>query len=444
MSRSIHLAALLTLSLMAGKAWADGEYFSVAYPPSTEPGELVFGVTYTVWIPPGVDRLRAVIVHQHGCGAGACKGGETAAFDLHWQALARKWNCALLGPSYQQPDDANCRLWCDPRKGSEKAFLRALDDLAKKSGRPELALVPWCLWGHSGGGFWASLMQTMHPERIVAIWLRSGTAYERWTQGEIEAPLIPEEAYKIPVICNPGLKERDDPRFRSAWTGALAMFRAYRAQGAPIGFAPDPRTGHECGDSRYLAIPFFDACLEMRLPPVEGSDPSLRQASEQDLWLAAPESVSAYPAADRRPSEELTVWLPGERFARAWEQYVRTGAVEDGSPPPAPFSVRAARTASNDVEIVWDCVADLESGVRAFVLERDGERIAVAPATATGRFGRPLFQTMSYHDTPEAPLPDMRYVDEAAPAEGQAVYRVIAVNSVEMESEPSTPAQWSH
>jgi hypothetical protein len=38
-----------------------------------------------------------VIVHQHGAGGQASKGGETAAYDLHWQALAKKWDGALLG-----------------------------------------------------------------------------------------------------------------------------------------------------------------------------------------------------------------------------------------------------------------------------------------------------------------------------------------------------------
>ena len=63
-------------------------YYRVRYEPSTQPGELVYGVSYTVWIPPGVKTLRGVLVHQHGCGEGACKAGRTAAFDLHWQALA--------------------------------------------------------------------------------------------------------------------------------------------------------------------------------------------------------------------------------------------------------------------------------------------------------------------------------------------------------------------
>jgi len=48
---------------------------------------------------------------------------------------------------------------------------------------------------------------------------------------------------------------------RLPWVGPLVTFQEFRLRNAPIGFAPDPRTDHECGDSRYLAIPFIDACL---------------------------------------------------------------------------------------------------------------------------------------------------------------------------------------
>src|SRR2546425_7138080 len=50
---------------------------------------------------------------------------------------------------------------------------------------------------------------------------------------------------------------------------SIATFKEYRAKGGLIGFAPDPLTGHECGDSRYLAVPFLDACLATRLPRSE-------------------------------------------------------------------------------------------------------------------------------------------------------------------------------
>jgi hypothetical protein len=108
-----------------------GRYVQVEYPPSTAANELQVGVTYVLWIPGGAPRLRCVIVHQHGAGALASKGGETAAYDLHWQALAKKWDCALLGPYYHvlgektDTSPVGSELWMDPRLGSDKSFLKA-------------------------------------------------------------------------------------------------------------------------------------------------------------------------------------------------------------------------------------------------------------------------------------------------------------------------------
>ena len=75
-------------------------YYRVRYEASAQPGELIFPVNYTVWIPENVKTLRGLVVHQHGCGEGSCSSGLTGAFDLHWQALAKQHDCALLAPSY--------------------------------------------------------------------------------------------------------------------------------------------------------------------------------------------------------------------------------------------------------------------------------------------------------------------------------------------------------
>ena len=107
--------ALLLMALGTSVAYGSVTIVEVSYPPSDRPGELVYAVTYRAWLPDGVARLRGVVVHQHGCGAGASKGVETAADDLHWQALDRKWGYALLGPSYKQEDGQDCRRWYDPR-----------------------------------------------------------------------------------------------------------------------------------------------------------------------------------------------------------------------------------------------------------------------------------------------------------------------------------------
>jgi len=426
---------LLALLLLPLAALADGTKYSVSYPASDKPGELIFASTYNLWLPEGVKTVRGVIVHQHGCGLGSNKGAVTVADDLHWQALARKWDCALLGPVVQEPDKANCRMWCDPRNGSDKVYLQALTDLAKQTGHTEIASAPWCLWGHSGGGFWASIMQANYPERIVAIWFRSGTAYAAWQKPTdptkaraIAEVVLPPEAYEIPMMANPGVKENGDKRFNGAWVDNLAMFKAYRAKGAPIGFAPDPLTGHQTGDQRYASIAFFDACLELRLP---ASGNKLRKIDQSKGWMSPLLGNEAKPAGEYSGDKAEANWLPNATYAKAWTEYVKTGSTADTTPPPAPFNV-ASKATADGVEVTWDAHADFESGIRQFLVQKDGQTVGRVPETPKNTFGKPLFQGMSYGDTPLQPLTQMRFVDKGAKAGSK--YKIIAVNTAGLES----------
>jgi fibronectin type 3 domain-containing protein len=126
--------------------------------------------------------------------------------------------------------------------------------------------------------------------------------------------------------------------------------------------------------------------------------------------------------------------------AEARAQYIKTGATEDTTPPPAPTKVKAVATGEG-VELTWDAVADFESGLQGFVILREGKELATLPEKPVGKFGRPLFQAMSYHDTPERPLPEMKYRDATAKTGEAYVYRVIAVNSVGLKSEASAEAK---
>lgn len=408
-------------------AAAQGRIFTVEYAGSEKPGELVYGVTYRLWVPDGEKKIRGIIVHQHGCGAGACKGGETAADDLHWQALAKKHGCALLGPSYHQADGQDCRKWCDPRNGSEKAFLRCLEDFAAQSKHPEITKVPWALWGHSGGGFWSSLMLTLHPERIAAIWFRSGSAFYVWEKGDILKPALSDAVYRVPLCFNGGLKEEQDKRHGPARVGDRAMFKAWRAKGAPAGFARDPRTGHECGDSRYLAIPFLDVCLALRLPK-DGYD--LLPVKAEDGWLSEMDAEKTVPAAEfNKGQASSAAWMPSEALARLRAEYIQTGVTNDTTPPPAPTDLKLEQGV-----VTWRAEADFESGLQQFIIYREGQEVGRVPEKPVGKFGRPLFQAMSYHDTPEQPLPEMKFVDPD-PAADVSSYRIISVNSVGLKSE---------
>ena len=312
-----------------------GKYLQVEYPPSTATNQLQIGVTYTMWVPDDVARFRCVIVHQHGAGRNAAEHGATAAYDLHWQALAKKWDCALLGPSYHVLTDATdaspggSELWFDPRRGSDKTFLRALDELSAQAKHPELATVPWALWGHSGGGIWSDVMTTLYPDRVAAVFLRSGSFRNR---PDFPQPETPAAAYAVPVMGNAGVKEQE----RGAWINTLARAREYRSKGGPAGFTPDPRTGHETGDSRYLAIPYFDACLAMRLPAKGSNSQNLKPIDMSKAWLAPFLSQTAVPASSYKGNPLEAVWLPDEQVARIWIEYVKNGTVADVTPPLPP------------------------------------------------------------------------------------------------------------
>ena len=411
----------------------EAPYYRVRYDASTKPGELIFPVQYTVWIPAGTKALRGIIVHQHGCGEGSCKSGQTGAFDLHWQALAKKHECALLSPSYEQPEKADCQMWCDPRNGSDAAFQKSLTDLGKQSAHPELATVPWALWGHSGGGHWSGGMTLLHPDRVAAVWLRSGVPLlaANPDRPTIKAQVIPDAALGVPVMCNPGTKEGvtvKEGRFAGVWPSNEAFFTAMRNKGALIGVAVDPLTAHECGNQRYLAIPWLDACLSARLPEKAG-DP-LKAMPTEGAWLATLLSTEAKPAAAFEGDSTKAVWLPNENIAKAWMTYVTDTAIADTTPPPSP-----SQPVVKGGELTWAAEADLESGIDHFVIERDGKVLATVPGQPKNPFGRPLFQGLQYSDTPAVPLVEMRYTDSTAEAGKTHTYRVITVNTAGLKSE---------
>ncbi len=414
---------------------ADPPYYRVRFEASKEKGELVYPVNYTIWIPQGAKSLRGVIVHQHGCGEGSCKSGLTGAYDLHWQALAKKHGCALLSPSYEQPEKADCQMWCDPRNGSDAAFQKCLVDLGAKSGHPELAKIPWALWGHSGGGHWAGGMVMLHPDRIAAAWLRSGVPLltpdpKRTT---IKAHTLPDAALKVPIMCNLGTKEgvtvKNGP-FAGVWPANEAFFNEVRGKGGLVGVAIDPLSSHECGNQRYLAIPWLDACLSARLPKTSG-DP-LRVMPTDKAWLAPITGAEAVAAMKFAGDPLKAAWLPSETIAKSWMQYVKDTAVTDTTVPPAPTNVRLKGN-----ELTWEAEADLESGLASFIIERDGKFLAKLPEQGKNPFGRPVFQNLQYSDTPPQPLAPMRYADTKAEAGKKHTYRVIAVNTVGLKSMPS-------
>ena len=429
------LVAIQTHAAIGAEERAAPRVVETVHTPDGADGQLRYTTRYRLWIPAVEGPLRALIVHQHGCGKGAADGSRAGIDDLQWQALAQATDCGLLVPTYEVTDQDDCRAWCDPRNGSDAAFLAALDRLAAESGHAEVATIPWCLWGHSGGGFWATIMLERHPERIAAIWLRSGSSFPAWRKGEIPDLHFPDAAFGVPIVCNPGLKEKGDARFAAAWTGAVDTLEFFRARGAPMMFAPDPTTGHECGASRTLAIPFFREMLAARLPDGDGP---LRPI-DVDAGLGTPLDDDDQPGEPARldtiANPARSGWLPSAAFAARWQGYVRDGFAPDDSPPPPLRVCRIARR-GNRLVIDWEADADLDSGLAGFIIRRGGEEIARLPEQPVADPARGLFQGISYHDTPTGPTPRMSIDLPAMEGEGIERIEIVARNSAGLESRP--------
>jgi hypothetical protein len=113
-------------------------------------------------------------------------------------------------------------------------------------------------------------------------------------------------------------------------------------------------------------------------------------------------------------------------------QYVKDTAVADTTPPPAPTNLRVEGNT-----LTWEAVADLESGLASFVIERDGKFLATIPDEGKNPFGRPVIQNLQYSDTPTQPLVPLKFTDMKSELGKKHAYRVRAVNTVGLKSAPS-------
>jgi hypothetical protein len=228
-----------------------------------------------------------------------------------------------------------------------------------------------------------------------------------------------------------------DGKFAHGWENIHAFFNDFRAKGGLVGVAVDPNSSHDCGNSRYLAIPWFDACLTARLPDQAGSA-TLKPMPTTSAWLASlpGDTAPPAPAAQFTGDAKTAVWLPNERIAKAWAEYVKDGNVSDTTPPPAPTHAKLT-----GAELSWNAEADLESGIGEFIIERDGVELAHLPDKPTGRvIGRPIFQRNGYSDSPTPPLAEMRFTDTTTAAGEKHSYQIITVNSVGLKSAPTKAA----
>lgn len=435
-----------------------GSYYEVSILPTGK--DKYISANYRLWLPNGVANIRGLIVKQHGCGNPTTDLGLTYANDLQWQALAIKYQFALLGtklPTGDQSFDVPngyqaCDDWAVIDRGSEVAFFKALRELAQKSSHPELDKLPWILWGYSGGADWAAQMLQKYPERTIAVVaMRGGGAV---VEGVSIFPEFNSKIVEVPVLFAAGEK---DAYAEETLYLPQKIFARYRKAGAPWTFAIEANAGHDAAETRQLAIPYLDAILSARLNEKKAeTETKLLQIDKAQGWLGNLDSHEIAPVSQFNGNHLESVWLPNAETAHKWREY---GVKPDfwnhmrykfcthkdwvtflGAPrlaeschpekitptqkPSAPFNVRVKKISATEVVLTWDFVPTIENGLPQFRIYRDNSLIA----TLQG-------QEYSGEDTPLPPQVVLEFRDQEAKA--KAVYTVSAFNAIgESTSQP--------
>ncbi|MHA4846701.1 alpha/beta hydrolase family protein [Flavitalea antarctica] len=376
------------------------QYFEIEILPGTN--DQFKKAKYRIWLPEGVRQIRGVIVRQHGCGLAASSKGLDYANDLQWQALAKKFDMALLGTQLENYE--NCAQWFDTESGSERAFLAALKELSVASSHPEIEMVPWALYGHSGGAYWCTNMLFKYPERILVVINRSGgISSSKWVKKVIGVPVL-WVAGEFDIV--------DGLDYVKALT--IKSFGVYRKFGAPWSVAIDPKAGHENRQGRSFYIPYMDAMLSLRLP-AEGYKCKLINVNNG--WLGNWKSKEIFSFT---PDTIITdyCWFPDLSTAEKWKEFITSGSVNDNSPPPAPYAVHTI-TLNKETYLEWSSPIDLETGIKQFNVYKNNQL-----------FGSFSGQTPNHGDVAQPVIDKFRMLIKGE----KGVFAVTSVNHQHAES----------
>src|SRR5207245_4454537 len=138
------------------------------------------------------------------------------------------------------------------------------------------------------------------PGRGGAGWVRAGVPPLRDDPKRkgIKAHQVADAAVKGALMWNLGTREGvtvKEKNFAGVWPANEEFFNEVRGKGGLVGVAIDPLTSHECGNQRYFAVPWLDACLSARLP--KAAKEPLQGMPADRAWLAAVTGGEAVPAA---------------------------------------------------------------------------------------------------------------------------------------------------
>jgi len=305
---AIKLVLVLTLLFVTTTGWTQGEMKTL------DNGDLISwdGSYYDfrdadgvkmikLWIPPGIHPVKGVFISGHGGG-----GGDSRNFarDENVRALAMRLGFAVAG-LHNFPGR---RVY---EEGAE-VFFTALDRFAGMGHQPELANLPFVMYGSSNGGSATYGFINYAPERAICFVANVSAG------GRPEVPV--DEALQVPGVFIIGkfdalIGQRGVDRTEK-------MIKEARIKGALWSWALELK-GHEDGYSFDIYMKLVEQAVQMRYPGK--GDPSggmveLVAIGENDGWLVDQESwesgltyVDSY--KDYRGDKEKAGWVLNEEMA---------------------------------------------------------------------------------------------------------------------------------
>ncbi len=282
-----HLAGAKTLP-NGGKVQFDGTYYDFR---AADGRKMV-----KMWVPPEVSPVRGMFIIGHGGGNGDSRNFPR---DVNFRAYAVRHGFAVVGLH-----------WFPGREVYEdgaKVFFHALDEFAKLGSHPEIAHLPFVIFGGSNGGATSYALACAAPERAICF---TPNAAGWWNPKD-----PPDAAIKVPGLFLVGLF---DPFMRGTGIDdTRKLVYNARARGARWCWIAEEK-GHEEGACYAICTKYWDRCIELRLPP--DADPAqgpvkLNDLPEESGWLADQESwdsgltvIAPYDAYEGDKS--IAGWLP--------------------------------------------------------------------------------------------------------------------------------------
>ena len=204
---------------------------------------------------------------------------------------------------------------------------------------------------------------------------------------------IPDPMLAVRMMFCYAIQEEQPTHVMAAFMAHVKQFyNLGRARGSPWSIAIDPLTAHENGNSRLLALRFFDVAF---------STSPLLQGKPAAAWSGDPRSleINAGAPGSEGGADLRTAWLINEQLAYSWQEYARAGTICTVQAPPAPAWMTATKIAGGTV-LEWNAVPGIESPLREFRIYGDRQLLTVRGAQAADDGLLPL-QRWNFYDQPE-------------------------------------------